>query len=144
MERQVLNNPLTEIQTTLAARVNMFFVARETILQHALDGAQNLPAGRWVMIIQRRRKHTNDEYLCQDLIVAAPGVYDPEGKLNGARRLYSKRGFRLLVVPIGKELEYFRKVATSARLFHKAIGNEELSPARKKRLPARRRRAKSP
>lgn len=123
MVRRVLNNPLTEEQTQLAAKINLFFLVRDTVIRHEVDGGIDLPAGRYVMIIPRRKNPEEDEYLCQEMIVAAPGVTDPQSKLKGAKRLYSRKGFRILVVPVGKELEYFRTVATSSGLIHPAIGN---------------------
>ena len=93
--------------------------------------------------MQKRKKELEDEYRCQELLVAAPGVNIPQSNLKGVVRLHSKKGFRVLVVPVGKELEYFKAVATSGGLYDPLIDNMDSAPEHRRRLPARRGRSKS-
>lgn len=116
MERRVLNNPLDEQQTKDAARVNLFFLVKSTLAQHPEDGGIEIPAGRWVMVVPDKSPAVPDEYLCQELFVATPGTNDVENQLKDMLRLRSRRGFRVLVVPKGGELEYFKAVAKSSGL----------------------------
>jgi hypothetical protein len=118
--RRVLANPLSEEQTKVAARIGMYFLVRDVQAQHSEDGAVVIPAGRWVYILPRKQRDVADAYDCTHIVVATPGTTDPQRKLNGRTVFTSneRRPFRIVVLPEGKELDFFFQAARAAQLLH--------------------------